>query len=107
TSITDADSGNSSSWTSFSALDFISPVVGTTATALDGNAAANRQVFSSVLLPGVVVLPGWEIFFSWYDVNDRGSDHGLGIDDFAVTFTTITPTITSPNMDHSGQPPIR
>ena len=56
--ITDPDPANTNTWTAVSALDFNTPTVGTNASALDGNLATNRQVFSNVLLPGAVVLPG-------------------------------------------------
>jgi len=42
--------------------EFHTPTVGATAAALDGNAAANRQTFSGVLLAGAAVYPGQEIF---------------------------------------------
>jgi len=76
-------------WTAFSALDFISPTVGATAAALDGNAAANRTLFSNVLLTGVSLNPGDEIFLRWYDIDDSGSDHGFGVDDLTVSFTAV------------------
>lgn len=84
--ITDADAGNLAAWTSFSALDFVSPTTGTTAGALDGNATTNRQVFASVVLSSVTVAPGQEIFLRWTDINDSGNDHGLALDDLTVRF---------------------
>ncbi len=85
--ITDPDPGNTNTWTAVSALDFVSPTVGTNASALDGNLATNRQAFSNVLLPGAVVLPGQEIFLRWFDANDVGNDHALAVDDLSVAFT--------------------
>ena len=70
-------------WTTLPALSFTSPVVGTTAAALDGNAAPNRTVISATL--AVTVLNGQEIWLRWQDPDDSGSDHGLAIDDFSVT----------------------
>ena len=75
--ITSSDEAGAYAWVSFDSLSFNSPTVGTTGSALDGNAAANRQVFPATLLPGVVVYPGQEIFFRWFDVNDPGNDHAL------------------------------
>jgi uncharacterized protein len=76
-------------WTPFTGLDFSSPTVGATAAALDGNAAANRTVFSSVVLTGVSVNPGDEIFLRWYDIDDSGNDHGLSVDDLTVSFSAV------------------
>jgi hypothetical protein len=105
--ITSPDSGNASSWTPVAALDFNSPTVGASATALDGNASANQQVFSGVLLAGVTVPPGWEIFFRWFDRNDAGNDHGMGIDDLTISFTTMAVDTTPPGINAGGQPQSR
>ena len=86
--ITDADAANANTWTSFATLDFTTPTVGGTATALDGNAPTNRQEFSNTLLTDVVVPPGDEIFLRWRDVDDASFDHGFGIDDLTVVFNS-------------------
>ena len=92
--ITSADAANApgaGGWTAFNGLDFSSLInTGTGGGALDGNAAANRTVFSGVVLTGVVLNPGDELFLRWFDVNDTGNDHGLGIDDLTVS-STVTP----------------
>lgn len=104
--ITNSDAGNSQTWTSVSALDFNSPIVdvGGGGMALDGNAAANRQVFTNIVLTGVTVQPGQEIFFRWRDVNDSGNDAGIAIDDLTISFaatgsspppSNISPVVTS------------
>jgi uncharacterized protein len=80
--ITDANAP-STGWTDFNTLDFVSPTVGATAVALDGNTAAN-QTAKSANLP-VTVSGGQEIWLRWMDTNDAGNDHGLAIDDFSVT----------------------
>jgi len=84
--ITNSDAANANTWTSVAALNFVTPTVGGSASALDGNAAANRQVFLNVPLPGVFVGPSQEIFFRWRDVDDTGSDHGVAIDDLAIAY---------------------
>lgn len=99
--ITSSAAANPSLWTPFAALDFVSPTVGPTATALDGNNPANREVFSNVTLAGVVVYPGQEIFFRWFDANDAGNDHGLAVDDLTIAFQAtnsprFAPYITGP-----------
>lgn len=80
--ITDANTPTTG-WTGFSTLDFISPTLGATAAALDGNAAANRTALSGNL--PVTVNVGQEVWLRWVDINDAGNDHGLAIDDFSVT----------------------
>lgn len=86
--LTNADAANTQSWTDFHPLDFESPIVnaGGSGTALDGNDASNRQVFTNVLLASVALSPGQELFLRWRDVNDSGSDAGLAIDDLTVQF---------------------
>jgi hypothetical protein len=86
-------------------LNFTGPVATATAGALDGNATANRTVFSNVLLPGVVLLPGQEIFLRWVDLNDAGNDHGLAVDDFSLTFTSVTAVTNPPAI--TGEPQSR
>ena len=80
--ITDANTP-STGWISFNTLDFVSPTVGATATALDGNAAANRTAKSAELT--VTINAGQEIWLRWADINDAGNDHGFGIDDLSIT----------------------
>jgi len=97
--ITNSDAGNANSWTAFTGLDFTTPTTGPTASALDGNNPANEQVFLNVILPGVVVPPGQEIFLRWFDTNDYGNDHAVAIDNLTVSFSASAsspPVITSP-----------
>jgi len=96
--ITDSDAANTATW--IAATNFSSPTVGATATALDGNAPANRKVIS-VNLTGVIVAPGEEIFFRWYDVDDSGNDHGMGIDDLSVSYTTVAPDNNPPSISQN------
>jgi hypothetical protein len=99
--ITNADSRTIAAWTSVPALNFSSPTFSTSASALDGNIAANRAVISAVVLQGFAVLPGQEIFFRWLDTNEAGNDHALAIDDLTISFETnfaavaTAPTITA------------
>ena len=55
--ITSSDAADANAWVAFTALNFNTPTVGATATALDGNAAANRQVFSGAALARRHCLP--------------------------------------------------
>jgi endonuclease/exonuclease/phosphatase family metal-dependent hydrolase len=86
--VTNADAGNTQGWVAYTNLDFVSPTFGTT-NSLDGNNPTNQVVFSNVLLPGVTVLPGQEMFFRWLDVDDTGSDHGLAVDNVTISSTSI------------------
>ncbi len=96
TPITSPDPANTGSWTPFAALDFHTPTVGAGSTGLDGNAAANRQVFSGLLLTGVALPPGSELFLRWRDIDDSGNDHGVAIDDLTVNFSTGTISTNAP-----------
>ncbi|MDQ3221450.1 MAG: carboxypeptidase-like regulatory domain-containing protein, partial [Acidobacteriota bacterium] len=78
--ITDLTTGT---FTSFSSLDFTSPVNTTTGSALDGNAAANRTIKAAII--NVTIPVGEEIMLRWNDIDDTGSDHGLAIDDLSIT----------------------
>jgi len=72
-------------------LNFVSPTVGATATALDGNNALNRTAISGTL-SSITLNPGQELMLRWVDINDVGNDHGGGIDDLTVNFTVPEPT---------------
>ena len=93
--IPDPTPGNESAWTPFPALNFNTPATGTTALPVDGNAPYNRTIFSNVLLPGVLLNPGDEIFLRWHDINDVGNDHGFGVDDLTVSFSIVQPMFIS------------
>ncbi len=84
TPITNASTA--ASWINFSALNFVSPNLSASSSALDGNASTNRQVFFNVLLTGVSVPSGQELFLRWSDVDDTGFDSGLAVDDLSVVF---------------------
>lgn len=71
-------------WTAITALGFAGPVAaGVTATALNGNAAANRLARVATIA-NVVWAPGQELWIRFSDADDNGQDHGLAIDDFAL-----------------------
>jgi len=95
----------SGTWIDFNSLDFISPVVTPTAGALDGNVAANRTTLSSTLT-GLSLAPNQEIWLRWQDIDNIGSDHGLGIDDFSISAGVSTPpnatTVTIEATDSSA-----
>ena len=71
-------------WVDQDALDFTSPIFGTTTnSALDGNAPANRTAKSSTI--SVTVAPGQEVWLRWRDIDHPNNDHGLAVDELSVT----------------------
>jgi hypothetical protein len=84
-------------WSDFDALDFTSPTFGTsTASALDGNAAANRVQKSATF--SVSIANGQEAWLRWSDVDHAGNDHGMAIDDLSISANNApidpAPTVT-------------
>jgi Ca2+-binding RTX toxin-like protein len=97
-SVTSLTSGT---WTSFTSLNFNSPIASSTAAALDGNSAANKTVIAPIRINLATPLAaGEEIMLRWEDIDDSGSDHGLAIDDLSLQ--TITSSSTAPNISLSG-----
>ncbi|PKN72667.1 MAG: hypothetical protein CVU50_05880 [Candidatus Cloacimonetes bacterium HGW-Cloacimonetes-3] len=89
TTVTDMTAGT---WTTASSV-FTSPIFGaTTATALDGNLAANRVVGIVATISGLSLASGDEIMIRWEDLNDSGNDHQLAIDDVSVSATGGAPS---------------
>ncbi len=80
-----------STYTKVTNLDFTSPVVGATAVALDGNVAPNKTAISFTIT-GLSIPNGSEIMIRWFDADDVGSDHGIGIDDLTVTAGNVVVT---------------
>ncbi len=80
-----------STYTKVANLDFTSPVVGATAVALDGNVAPNKTAISYIIT-GLSIPNGSEIMIRWFDADDVGSDHGIGIDDLTVTAGNVVVT---------------
>lgn len=86
-------------FTSLPALNFSTPIFGGTAGKLDGNAPANRQALNATL-SGVTIPAGEYLVLKFYDNDDGGSDHGIGVDDLSVSGTgwvvppPPTPTVT-------------
>ena len=82
---TTATSLTSGTWTSYDALDVVSPTLAGTVGLLDGNATANRIVVATVL-SGLNIEPGTTFWIRWTDADlVPGADDGLAIDDFALT----------------------
>ncbi len=87
TAITNIDVGVDENWKPFEALDFKPPVTGSKVSTLDGHASNNHAAFSKVVLTGVTLKPGDELFLRW--VAGPGNRHGLGVDDFSLSYTPL------------------
>lgn len=89
-------------WTDVDGLDFVGPVAGGTASALNGNDSANRLGLAVDVV--VQIPPGHEIMLRWSDSDDTGSDHGLAVDDLEVTGAPLSVTLeeftATPQADH-------
>lgn len=82
----------SGSFKTVSALSFTSPITSATASALDGNAAANRVSISATVTE-VPWGPGQTLVLRWSDVDDAGSDDALAVDDFSFSAEAGPPPI--------------
>jgi uncharacterized repeat protein (TIGR01451 family) len=88
-------------------LDFVSPITGGAAGALDGNLAANRVTLTHSIT-GLSIPNGTEVMLRWSDPDHTGADHGLSIDDFSVTpqGAVATPTLNISDVTSGeGDPP--
>jgi hypothetical protein len=98
-SLTNANDPDALVWTPFAALDFTTPVTGGSAGALDGTASANQVVFTNVVLAGVLVQGGQELFLRWFLARPgSGSSPGVAIDFLTVSFQAsgnLPPVITT------------
>jgi endonuclease/exonuclease/phosphatase family metal-dependent hydrolase len=108
TSLTNADGAGVFVWTPFAALNFITPVTGGTAGALDGTVPANQTVFTNVALAGVVIQSGQELFLRWFLAKPgSGSSPAVAIDNLTISFQAIgnsPPVITTqPQNETAGE----
>jgi trimeric autotransporter adhesin len=70
-----------------SALTFNSPLITTGATALDGNASANRVAGLTATVSSISWSSTQNLWIRFVDLNDSGNDHFLAIDN--VTFSAV------------------
>jgi hypothetical protein len=95
--ITSLDPSNDSGWTALAVGDFSSPVNTAPGSSLIGNDAANRTVIA--ITANLNVPHGSHIMLRWKDSDHDGYDHGLAIDDVALTWIAGTdPVIVTPNL---------
>ncbi|RSV43456.1 PEP-CTERM sorting domain-containing protein [Sphingomonas sp. ABOLD] len=94
-----ATSLSNGSWTAFDALDFASirngSGSGSASSALDGNAAGNRQSVSATI-GNLLIADGGSFAIRWTDRDVGGSDHGLAIDDLTLTATLAQSAVPEP-----------
>jgi hypothetical protein len=88
---TDATTLDNGTWNSVSQLMFLSPQVGTTTGALDGNDPANRQTLNHTIT-GLNIANGATFRLRWLDEDIAGTDDGIAIDDFSMSACAGTPT---------------
>ena len=94
-SFTALNPGVNTGWTQVTALTASSPINTATAAALDGDQAANRVALSSILIPGLSLNAGEYIMIKWEDINHPSNDHGLAIDDIAISWTAAATPCTN------------
>lgn len=78
-----------STWTTpGSTFNWASPVATATGAAVDGN-IAGRVANVGGVLSGLNWANNDTLWFRWVENNDAGNDHGLAIDDFSLTTSTV------------------
>lgn len=103
TAITSLNPNSNGTWTQVTALTGTSPQFTlTTGAAINGNLAANRVSISNIVIPGLVLAPGEFLMIKWEDPDQIGSDHGLSIEDVAVSWTTSCVTSSTINVSTCG-----
>jgi len=87
---TNADAPNTGSFTPFPAANWNAPTTLPAASALDGNAAANRQTVGGN--PNVQINPGDYFMVRWVDTNRPQTDGYQAIDNVSITFSPVIGT---------------
>ena len=91
-----ATSLSTGTWIDENNLDFASPTLNVAASALDGNAAANRTA-KSFTINGLNIPNGATFYLRWADFNIASSDDGLAIDDVTISFNgSVVPPCGEP-----------
>lgn len=80
-------SNTATGYTAVSALNFTSPINSATASALNGNAAANRLTLTSTVT--VSIPQNSTMYFRLVDLDDSGTDDGLAFDDLSISFAPV------------------
>lgn len=77
-------------WTAIPLGDFSSPINTVGSGALDGNNPAHRTAIS--INPNIIVPAGDYLMVRWKDPDQTGVDHGLAIDDLALSWIATPPS---------------
>jgi len=95
---TNATSLTTGTWIAVTNLDFIAPNTTSAIGLLDGNIAPTNRTSISFTLTGLSISNGSTFYLRWSDFNPSGSDDGLGIDDFSMTYTSpcVSPVVSCP-----------
>ena len=81
------------SWTTYSALDFISPYApnsSSSVNSMDGNSTAYK-FYVDRTINNVSITNGTTFYIRWVDIDITSSDDGLAIDDFTMSTITLLP----------------
>lgn len=71
-----------------SAFDFNTPVDSGSASALNGNSAANRITgIGDTFVPASPIANNQTFYLRWADADNSSADNGMAVDDFVISFT--------------------
>lgn len=76
---------NTATWIDYDDLDFTQSI-NTPSGVTDGNI---NFLAKASTITGLSIAPGSTVWIRWTDIDHGGADHGLAIDDFSATFTTV------------------
>ncbi|MBX7220780.1 MAG: right-handed parallel beta-helix repeat-containing protein [Blastocatellia bacterium] len=97
----DASSLSTGTWTPVTALNFTAPLTTGLIGAKDGNAGGNRTAIASAI-SGLSIANGATFWIRWTDFDATGAEDGLAVDDFSLTPSTCTQTVTNGNDSGPG-----
>lgn len=95
----------STTWTSIAGSTLNSPINSGGASALNGNLTANRVTLTDLTIPSFSWPNNYYLMIKWEDPDHTGVDHGLAIDDVAITYGTNnaqSPTIPNAIIGMTG-----
>jgi hypothetical protein len=76
-------------WTVIPESIYTTPIAGEgeggTSRTIDGNLAEHVVAMEDLRVEGLVLAPGQSVWIRWFDVNNRSTDHGVGVDDVQIT----------------------
>lgn len=84
-----APSLQSGNYVNIAGGDFTSPTANAATGSLDGNLAANRTAIGPLQVTGLDWKPNEAMWLRWFDPDHTGTDHGLAIDDFSFSASSL------------------